>query len=87
MNQALTEIQDLRMFAEERLAAHIAEINAAGGTDNKEHRKKIFNEHLIRYIEELNERCRDVHGVDCDGVNKSYYAVINEYQDRFMARY
>ena len=89
MNQTLTEVLELRQFAEERLAAHLSQVNdlAAPGAADREYRKKIFNEHLIMYIDELNAKCREINGSDCDGRFKSLYALINEYQNRFMVKY
>lgn len=86
MNQTLTEVLELRQFAEERLEAHMQLVNNA----NSEQRRKIFNDQLITYIQELNEKCREINGADCgDGTGpyKSMYALINDYQNRFMARY
>jgi hypothetical protein len=86
MNHTLTEVLELRQFAEDRLEAHLSEVNAV----DREHRKKAFNEHLIVYIDELNEKCKEINGEDCgngQGPYKSMYALINEYQNRFIARY
>lgn len=83
MNQTLSEVLELREYAEERMAAHLAEVNAAEGDD----RKRVFNEHLIKYIDELNAKCKEINGEDCEGRFKSSYALINEYQHKFMARY
>jgi hypothetical protein len=89
MNHTLTEVLELREFAEERLAAHLSQVNdlTGSGAADKEYRKRIFNEHLIMYIDELNAKCREINGGDCDGRFKSLYALINEYQNRFMANY
>jgi hypothetical protein len=86
MNQTLTEVLELRRFAEDRMEAHLQEVNAA----NTAHRRKVFNERLIAYIDELNEKCREINGVDCnDGQDrfKSMHALINDFQNRFMSRY
>lgn len=86
MNQTLTEVLALREFAEERLVAHLRAV----GNANNEHRKKLFNDHLLEYIRELNDKCREINGADYgDGTGpyKSMYALINDYQNRFMARY
>ncbi|NII28577.1 hypothetical protein HB364_26070 [Pseudoflavitalea sp. X16] len=83
MNQTLSEVLELREYAEERLTAHMAGVNAAEGED----RKRRFNEHLIRYIDELNAKCKEINGGDYDGRYKSLYALINEYQHKFMSRY
>ena len=86
MNQALTEAQELRRFAEERLEAHLAEINQFGNTE-KEHRKRVFNQHLISFIDELNHKCREISGENCEGGNKPLHGVIDEYQHKFLSRY
>lgn len=86
MNNTLTEVLELRQFAEDRMEAHLSEVNAAA----KEQRKKVFNERLISFIDELNAKCREINGADCHDGNgrfKSMYALINDYQNRFMARY
>lgn len=86
MSQTLTEVLELRQFAEERLEAHMQLVNSA----NSEQRRKIFNDQLITYIQELNEKCSEINGADCgDGTGpyKSMYALVNDYQNRFMARY
>ena len=86
MNHTLTEVLELRRFAEERMEQHLQQVNAAA----KEDRRKKFNEHLIIYIDELNEKCKEINGEDCNdgqGRFKSMYALINEFQNRFMARF
>lgn len=86
MNHTLTEVLELRQYAEDRLEEHLAEVNAMP----REHRKKAFNERLIVYIDELNEKCREINGADCNdghGRFKSMHALINDYQNRFMARF
>lgn len=86
MNHTLTEVLEMRRYAEDRLEAHLREVNAA----NKDYRRKVFNERLIAYIDELNEKCREINGADCnDGQDrfKSMHALINDYQNRFMSRY
>lgn len=86
MNQTLTEVLELRQYAEDRMEAHLRAVDHAGNED----RKRVFNEHLIQYIEELNEKCKEINGGDCNdgqGRFKSMYALINDYQNRFMARY
>lgn len=86
MNQTLTEVLELRRFAEDRMEAHLLEVNAA----NAAHRRKVFNERLIAYIDELNQKCKEINGADCnDGQDrfKSMHALINDFQNRFMLRY
>lgn len=86
MNHTLTEVLELRRYAEERLEQHMEQVNAA----TKEDRRKKFNEHLITYIAELNEKCKEINGEDCgngEGRFKSMYALINDFQNRFMARF
>ncbi|AXY73346.1 hypothetical protein D3H65_04835 [Paraflavitalea soli] len=86
MNQTLTEVLELRRFAEDRMEVHLLEVNAADTMQ----RRKVFNERLIAYIDELNEKCREINGADCnDGQErfKSMHALINDFQNRFMARY
>lgn len=86
MNQTLTEVLELRQYAEDRLEAHLADLQHV----TQENRKKIFNEKLITYIDELNAKCKEINGADCNdgkGPFKSMYALINEYQNRFMERY
>lgn len=86
MNQTLTEVLELRQFAEERMDIHLRQVEVAG----LDERKKAFNEHLIRFIDELNEKCKSINGEDCNdgqGRFKSMYALINDYQNRFMARF
>lgn len=86
MQQTLTEVLALRQYAEERMEVHLRQLDVAG-LDN---RKKVFNEHLIRFIDELNEKCKEINGEDCNdghGRFKSMYALINDYQNRFMARF
>lgn len=86
MNHTLTEVLELRQFAEDRLEAHLSEVNAV----DREQRKRVFNECLIVYIDELNAKCKEINGADCgdgQGPYKSMYALINEYQNRFMSRY
>jgi hypothetical protein len=86
MNQVLTEAQELRQFAEERLEAHLTEINQHGNIE-KEQRKRVFNQHLITFIDELNYKCREISGGDCEGGNKSLHGIIDEYQHKFLSRY
>jgi hypothetical protein len=86
MYQTMTDIQELHDFAEEKLAAHFSRINDCPEED-KEQRKRVYNEQLIEYIGELNNKCRELYGVDCDGGNKSLHNVINEYQNKFIAQY
>lgn len=86
MNQVLTEAQELRLFAEERLTVHFTQINEHENLD-KEYHKRIFNQHLITYIEELNNKCREISGGDCERGHKSLHAVIDEYQHKFLSRY
>lgn len=83
MNQTLSEVLELREYAEGRLTTHLAAVNAAEGED----RKKVFNERLIAYIAELNTKCKEINGEDCEGRFKSSFALINEYQHKFMSRY
>ncbi|MBO9563635.1 MAG: hypothetical protein J7621_12715 [Niastella sp.] len=86
MNHTLTEVLELRQFAEERMEHHLQEVNVAA----KDDRRRKFNEHLISYIAELNEKCKEINGEDCgdgEGRFKSMYALINDFQNRFMARF
>lgn len=86
MNDTLTEVVELRRYAEDRLEAHLQEVNAVA----QEHRKKAFNEHLITFIDELNAKCKEINGTACNdgqGQFKSMHALINEFQNKFMARY
>jgi len=86
MNQTLTETQELRQYAEERLEAHLEQIRVYEFAD-KDHRRKVFNQQLIVFIDELNHKCREINGEDCDGGNKSLYSVIDEYQHKFLHQY
>jgi hypothetical protein len=86
MYQTLTDVQELNDYAEERLADHFAWINQVPEED-KDQRKRVYNERLINYIDELNSKCRELYGVDCNGGNKSLHSVINEYQNKFIAQY
>lgn len=86
MNHTLTEVLELRRFAEDRMEVHLQEVNATHAA----HRRKVFNERLITYIDELNEKCREINGADCnDGQDrfKSMHALINDFQNRFILRY
>ena len=86
MNHTLTEVLELRRFAEDRMEAHLQEVNAASAV----HRRKVFNERLIAYIDELNQKCKEINGADCnDGQDrfKSMHALINDFQNRCMLRY
>lgn len=88
MNHTLTEVQELRQFAEERLTAHINLIDTnTAPEEGKEHRKRVFNEHLIMYIDELNQKCKEISGGNCEGGSKSLHAIVNEYQNKFMTQY
>ncbi len=86
MYQTLTEVQELHDYAEERLADHFSHINEVPEED-KEQRKRIYNERLINYIDELNNKCRELYGVDCNGGNKSLHHVINDFQNKFISQY
>ena len=86
MNQVMTEAQELRQFAEERLAAHLAAVNENESGD-KEQRRRVFNHQLITYIDELNHKCREISGADCERGNRSLHGVIDEYQHKFLSRY
>jgi hypothetical protein len=86
MNHTLTEVLELRQFAEERMEYHLQVVNEA----SKDERRKKFNEHLVNYIAELNEKCKEINGEDCgngEGRFKSMHAIINDFQSRFMARF
>lgn len=86
MNHTLTEVLELRQFAEERMEHHLQAVNATA----KDDRRKKFNEHLVSYIAELNEKCKEINGEDCgngEGRFKSMHAIINDFQNRFMSRF
>jgi hypothetical protein len=88
MNHTLTEVHELRQFAEERLAAHLNLINTnTSPNEGKEYRRRIFNEHLIVYIDELNQKCKEISGGDCEGGSKSLHTIVNEFQNKFMSQY